>query len=345
MGSVYRIKDWSSFEKSDHRKVKTITWVSTPTNLNSLGRLKIMAQPNGFEIMGVWEALVALAAGAPAEFRGMIVGSSGEPYSVEDMALKVHGSAEAIERCLPFLTRIGWLIEDKIDEDTADRDIGKDRETIRKLPDNIPEPPDDLPEPPEVSRNFPTTVQDTTVHDSTGEKDMSESTPPKAAKPIRDDTLAHDIAQAWNEAVSESPPSGCPPCQEKAGEPKFPKSLRKKLRERRNDPVFESDEEFVAAFRDRARRVCQSPFHRGANDSGWRASLAWLLEPGGWEKSIAVMTPDERKGAATARDRPGRVHPGFQALRDADAKIEAFNGDGQDTEMTNGSRIEFRHGA
>lgn len=149
MTRLYEIKNWAKvYEKSDHRKCATLQWVSTPTDLSSLGRLKIMAQPNGFEILGVWDGLVALAANAPRTHRGKLVSSDFEPYSIEDMALKTRGSADVLARCIPVLVEIGWLVVRETaelecasgDDVVGEAPSGDSPETFRRVSGGLPEP-------------------------------------------------------------------------------------------------------------------------------------------------------------------------------------------------------------
>ena len=79
---VLRIKDWSeTFEKSDSRRYKSLTWISVPVTFASDGYQQLLEDfepETAAALYGCWQALCQMAAGAPA--RGTLANSDGKPW-------------------------------------------------------------------------------------------------------------------------------------------------------------------------------------------------------------------------------------------------------------------------
>ncbi len=116
MDTPYKINKWrETFETSDSRKYKVLTWVSVPLALGS--GYEAMLNEFGDDtaaMYGAWIMLVNLAGSNPVkEQRGTLVDSRGRGYSPEYCARKFGVSAELFRRVFEWAARpeIGWLVE------------------------------------------------------------------------------------------------------------------------------------------------------------------------------------------------------------------------------------------
>lgn len=251
---MLRIRGWEVFEKADSRKVKTLSWVALPVELESLGFAKLMAGPGGLEAYGLWAVLLAIAARSPC--RGEIA------YTLDEIALKARTSPDAVRRGVARLLEVGWLLSD---EEALEQPVAASE-------------PEALPVTPEP-----------------------EKAPSRAVKATHAERLGDRVAAIWNEMAGVT---GLPACRVVDGAPRLPGTLASKLNARRRD--CEDDEDFIRELADRLRRLARSPFHLGQNGRGWRATLGWVLEPGGWEKCRGISLEGPRpavNGKATGLSR------------------------------------------
>jgi|TARA_Y100000310_G_C20703595_1_gene832374 hypothetical protein len=65
----------------------------------------------GCMIFGVWNVLLQLASRGAEEVRGYFVDDLGNPYSFTDISIKTRVPEAALEKSIPVLTEIGWLVE------------------------------------------------------------------------------------------------------------------------------------------------------------------------------------------------------------------------------------------
>lgn len=144
-GQVLEIKDWQeTFEKSDARKLKVLTWVSTPTDFASTG-LQMLFDEFGPEraalLYGVWSLLIKVA--ATSSHRGRLCGSRGVAYSTAALSRMTMGvPTEVIDEFIEWaVLKSKWLA--------------------------ITDASEDLRESPRLSENLPTTGPDRTQRDKT----------------------------------------------------------------------------------------------------------------------------------------------------------------------------------
>ncbi len=156
----YSIKNWSStFEKSDSRKAKSLTWVSIPTDLAaSSGYQELIAShaTDAAEVYGAWIAVVVIA--SQCRERGVLKAGNGKPYTVERLAQMTFLPVESIKKMLDFTTRddVGWMLREIIPTASGQH------------PDGIPTTPGDHPDGvPTASRLQDRTRQDRTEQDKT----------------------------------------------------------------------------------------------------------------------------------------------------------------------------------
>lgn len=285
--TVYRIKDWDTFEKRDHRRCSMMHWISKPTDLDSKGRGLILLEDDGFEILGIWDGILAVSARARIkQARGWLCDQHGVPYNARDIAAKIRARPKQIERAIEVLLSVGWIIEDTGDALAAALSTPENREDGRR---DDPEFREDSGDFPEGFRKDSGRAPDYKDRDNDIERPKTSLVDSGKPNPT---SLGSEVAQVWNSEVAAAEDCPLPRCREKGGKAKLPGSLKGKVSARRRD--FDSDEEFIEEVRSRTRRIIASPHHTGSNDRGWRASLQWLLEPGGWEKAAAIMLPEER---------------------------------------------------
>lgn len=109
---VYRIAKWDEvFENAESRRLKTLTWVAWPVDLDSTGYM-LMVEKFGDDtptIYGAWAALVSIAAKCPV--RGTIADSKGRGYSLSRLALKSHMPAKVFEQLIAWAStkEVAWL--------------------------------------------------------------------------------------------------------------------------------------------------------------------------------------------------------------------------------------------
>lgn len=103
--TVYRIRNWESFEKADSRKCRRMLWVPLPVNFASLRYLKLMKKDCRHYLAWV----VILQTAANCEPRGTLVDDAGRPLTAEDLALKTAVPAAIFEKAIPQLIEIQWL--------------------------------------------------------------------------------------------------------------------------------------------------------------------------------------------------------------------------------------------
>ena len=110
---ILTVRDWVDlYENSETRRRKQLGWVLTPNRHDSLGYCRLMAKgEEGCLIFGVWNVLLQLASRGTEEVRGYFVDDLGNPYSILDISIKTRVPETALEKSIPILIEIGWLIE------------------------------------------------------------------------------------------------------------------------------------------------------------------------------------------------------------------------------------------
>lgn len=105
---LYRIKDWGiHYETNRNRGLKTMSWISLPTQYWSNGYTELIGHPAGVAHFACW--IGALQVAAHCEIRGTLAQKSGTPHTPDSLARLTRIPAESYASALPELTRIGWL--------------------------------------------------------------------------------------------------------------------------------------------------------------------------------------------------------------------------------------------
>lgn len=123
---VYQIAHWDKhFENSKSRQLEALSWVPTPVKQSGLGFCRLMAEPDGAMIYGVFHMIVGSCAQQCRPRAGWVTDDghhTGTPLAPGDLALKFRRPVEEIERTLDFLSsdRMGWLVRHEHEVPTSD---------------------------------------------------------------------------------------------------------------------------------------------------------------------------------------------------------------------------------
>ena len=110
---VWAIAKWEDiFEKSDCRKLKTLSWISLPTGFNSTG-YSLMLEEFGDDaaaIYGAWCALIKVA--ATCNRRGVLATTSGKPLRLSHIARLTGFPQVFFERLFKWASSddVKWLV-------------------------------------------------------------------------------------------------------------------------------------------------------------------------------------------------------------------------------------------
>ena len=157
---AYRIRDWGEhFENAKSRTIKECLWVPMPNKQDGMGFTRIMVEPDGAAIYGVWCMIVGACS---RQHKGRRSGwltddghHEGTAWVPRDLAMRWRRPVEEIERALVFLSSdpVGWLDAPTTrtpddttvprDDTTGYSDILEGRNEGRKEGNGTP-PPDGL---------------------------------------------------------------------------------------------------------------------------------------------------------------------------------------------------------
>ncbi len=107
------IAKWELFEcpTVNRRPKKAMDWHCVPVELNSSGRLALVAMgESGLVAYAVFMMLVQYSASQPMERRGVLRRSNGKPLSNQQLCQIVGVAPSVLEKSLEILTQIGWLV-------------------------------------------------------------------------------------------------------------------------------------------------------------------------------------------------------------------------------------------
>lgn len=110
---IYQINRWSEvFETAQSRRYDTLTWVSERVTFLGSGWQRGLDDwgDKWLAVYGAWMVIVRIAAANKREFRGVLCGEKGEPFSASRIARIPGVSSQAIEECLRWAVKVGWLI-------------------------------------------------------------------------------------------------------------------------------------------------------------------------------------------------------------------------------------------
>jgi len=113
--TVYQIPGWDHhFENNKSRDIDECSYVAMPNKQHGMGFTRIMAQPDGAAIFGVWCLILQAASRQERPRKGWLTDDgteTGIAWDIEDLAMRWRRPVEEIRRALDVLCspKIGWL--------------------------------------------------------------------------------------------------------------------------------------------------------------------------------------------------------------------------------------------
>lgn len=121
---TFQIHDWNkNFENNRSRTIEQLDWVAVPNKQHGMGLSRILAEPDGAAIYGIWHLIVGTCSQQKLPREGWLTDDgtkNGDSFTSDDLALKIRRPEKEIARALEVLTshRIGWI--DVIDSSHVD---------------------------------------------------------------------------------------------------------------------------------------------------------------------------------------------------------------------------------
>lgn len=115
MMTVYRIPDWDiHFENNKSRDIEECSFVAMPNKQHGMGLTRILAQADGGAIFGIWCLILQAASRQKRPRAGWLTDDGtpeGNPWDIEDMALRWRRPVDEVRRALDVLCspKVGWL--------------------------------------------------------------------------------------------------------------------------------------------------------------------------------------------------------------------------------------------
>lgn len=126
MPIIYQIRDWdTNFENDRSRARRSCSFVCVPNKQHGMSFCRIMSQPDGAAIYGIWNLILGACSqqtASPSRPRNGWLTSNGEhtgsAWGAADLALKFRRPEAEITRALQFLSldEIGWLIRHDVSD-------------------------------------------------------------------------------------------------------------------------------------------------------------------------------------------------------------------------------------
>lgn len=114
MKTTYQIKDWdANFENDRSRGREKCSFVCVPNKQHGMGFSRIMAEPDGGAIYGIWHLILG-ACSQQKKRNGWLTENgekSGCAWDAEDLSVKFRRPIPEIQRALDFLAseKVGWI--------------------------------------------------------------------------------------------------------------------------------------------------------------------------------------------------------------------------------------------
>jgi hypothetical protein len=130
-----QIKDWDlHFENDRSRQRAKCSFVCVPNKQHGMGFCRIMAEPDGAAIYGIWHLILG-ACSQQTKRNGWLTSDgeqTGTPWGVEDLQLKFRRPEKEIKRAIQVLTseRVGWIANHEVTADSPPCDIEGRKEGI-----------------------------------------------------------------------------------------------------------------------------------------------------------------------------------------------------------------------
>lgn len=113
--TVYQIPGWDHhFENNKSRDIDECSYVAMPNKQHGMGFTRIMAQPDGAAIFGVWCLILQAASRQERPRKGWLTDDgteTGIAWDIEDLAMRWRRPFDEIRRAIEVLCspKIGWL--------------------------------------------------------------------------------------------------------------------------------------------------------------------------------------------------------------------------------------------
>jgi hypothetical protein len=119
--SCYQVRDWDKYFENDRsRNRANCSFVCVPNKQHGMGFLRIMAEPDGASIYGIWHCIVGACSQQRVRNGWLTDGgdSAVTGWCANDLALKFRRPVDEIQRALDFLSssKVGWLILHKSEQ-------------------------------------------------------------------------------------------------------------------------------------------------------------------------------------------------------------------------------------
>ena len=145
------------FENYKSRVLDQCGFVCVPNKQHGMGFTRIMLDPNGAAVYGIWQLIVGACSQQRKPRQGWLTDNGkpdGHPWTAEDLALKFRRPIEEIQNALKVLSSpaIGWLVI----QDFSAQDTAVSRTHPRSIPQETPQYLEEVPAVSEAEpRNIP----------------------------------------------------------------------------------------------------------------------------------------------------------------------------------------------
>lgn len=115
MTTVYQIPGWDHhFENFKSRTIDECSYVAMPNKQHGLGLTRILAEPDGAAVFGIWCLILQAASRQERPRAGWLTENGrpdGAPWDIDDMALRWRRPVAEVRRAIEVLTsaKVGWL--------------------------------------------------------------------------------------------------------------------------------------------------------------------------------------------------------------------------------------------
>ncbi len=112
-----QVKDWDQhFENFKSRERDKCSFVCVPNKQDGLGFQRVLSEPDGAAIYGVWHMIIGALSRQPKPRKGYLTDSgrvNGEQWTPEDLSMRWRRPIAEIQRALTVLTspKVGWIID------------------------------------------------------------------------------------------------------------------------------------------------------------------------------------------------------------------------------------------
>jgi hypothetical protein len=112
--TIYQIRNWTTtYENNRSRAYKNCKFVCVPNNQDKEGMVRILAEPEGVALYGIWCLMLGAASAHPVR-DGWLTSDgtpTGTPWTAEYLALRWRTDEEKVARLLAILSSnsVGWI--------------------------------------------------------------------------------------------------------------------------------------------------------------------------------------------------------------------------------------------